>query len=282
MYFDNQSRIVEQSLLEDIGSGDITTQSLIDESLKGKAKIYFKEDGILSGIEIAQLVFQTLDDEILFKSFFQDGDKINSKQIIAEINGKISTILKGERTALNFLQRMCGIATLTNQFVEIIKNYPAKITDTRKTVPQLRLFDKLAVKHGRGINHRFGLDDMVLIKDNHIAICGSVSNAIEKCVKYLSKINLKLKIEVEVKSISEVYEALKYKNEIDRIMLDNFSISEMEKAVEIISNQVEVEASGNVSLENVNEIANTKVDFISIGKLTHSVKAIDISLEIDV
>ncbi|MBS4028511.1 MAG: carboxylating nicotinate-nucleotide diphosphorylase [Ignavibacteriales bacterium] len=280
-FFDSRiSRVIEQALFEDIGLGDVTTDAIISEEVQGIAEILIKENGVLSGLDVAECVFKTVDDELIFKKIFSDGDIVSKRIVAATMEGSLANILKAERTALNFLQRMSGIATLTRKFVKAVEGTNAKITDTRKTVPTLRFFDKLAVRDGGGVNHRFGLDDMVLIKDNHITAAGGIAIAIERCLKSLESQNAKLKIEVETKNLEEVREALLFAIVIDRIMLDNFSIPMTEEAVTLINRNVEVEASGNVSLENVRAIANTGVDFISIGALTHSPKALDISLDV--
>jgi nicotinate-nucleotide pyrophosphorylase (carboxylating) len=219
------------------------------------------------------------DDKIGFKVLILDGEKVKSGDIVAEVEGKASSILTSERTALNFLQRMSGIATLTNKFVEEVNHTKAKILDTRKTVPGLRLLDKEAVRLGGGKNHRIGLFDMFLIKDNHIEIAGSITNAVKACRKFQQNKNPNLKIEVETKNLEEVKEALTC--DVDIIMLDNFGTEMMKKAVAIINGKCLVEASGNINLDNVKEVAETGVDFISVGALTHSVKALDISLEVE-
>lgn len=273
------SRIIQEALSEDIGLGDITTESIVESDIWGKAEFLVKEAGVIAGLDVVSLVFEFVDPEITFKKLTEDGSYVQANKIAASIDGPLSSILKAERTALNFMQRMSGIATLTRQFVGAVAGTRAQITDTRKTVPGMRLLDKLAVKIGGGVNHRFGLDDMVLIKDNHIEAAGGISKAIEKCLNYLKASNVKVKIEVETKNLDEIREALKFSG-IHRIMLDNFSIDEMTKAVVLISGKVEVEASGNVNLHNVLQIAETGVDYISIGALTHSVKALDISLNV--
>jgi nicotinate-nucleotide pyrophosphorylase (carboxylating) len=273
------ARLIEEALLEDIGIGDVTTDLIVPPNLVGKGEIIVKESGVLAGLSIASLVFENVDASISFKPLCDDGCIIESTMTVATVEGPFAGILKAERTALNFLQRMSGIATLTKKFVDAVRGTRAKITDTRKTVPGLRLIDKLAVQLGGGINHRFGLDDMILIKDNHIAAAGNVTAAIERCRASLKTASYKLKIEVETKNLDEVQEVLRFP-EVDRIMLDNFPLDEMRKAVHLINRQKEVEASGGVSLINVREIAETGVDFISIGALTHSAKALDISLEV--
>ncbi len=244
------SRIIQEALAEDIGLGDITTESIVESDVSGYAEILVKENGVIAGLGLASLVFQIVDPEITFTKSTNDGTYIQAGTVVGTITGPLASILKAERTALNFMQRMSGIATLTRQFVGAVAGTRAKITDTRKTAPGLRLLDKLSVKIGGGVNHRFGLDDMVLIKDNHIEAAGGISKAIEKCLKYLNASNLKLKIEVETKNLDEIREALKFTG-IHRIMLDNFSIPEMTKAVVLISHKVEVEASGNINLHNV-------------------------------
>jgi len=244
----------------------------------GKGKFLVKANGVIAGSNIAKKVFEMVDEKLEFKVLIPDGEKVKVRDIAAEVEGKASSILTAERTALNFLQRMSGIATLTNSFVEKITHTRAKILDTRKTVPGLRLLDKEAVRLGGGTNHRIGLFDMFLIKDNHIEIAGSITNAVNTCRNFQQKNNSSLKIEVETKNLEEVKEALTC--DVDIIMLDNFTINLMKKAVELINGKCLVEASGNISLDNVKAVAETGVDFISVGALTHSVKALDISLEV--
>jgi len=274
----NIIEIIKRALDEDIQTGDVTTQAVIPDSVSGKGKFLVKSNGVIAGLNIAEQVFKIVDDKIVFKVLICDGEKVNVGDIVAEVEGNASSILTAERTALNFLQRMSGIATLTNTFVEKIKHTKAKILDTRKTVPGLRLLDKEAVRLGGGKNHRIGLFDLFLIKDNHIEIAGSITKAIDACRKFQQKKNSELKIEVETKNLEEVKEALTCSVEI--IMLDNFRTEMMKKAVAIINEKCLVEASGNVNLDNVKEIAETGVDFISVGALTHSVNALDISLEV--
>ncbi len=271
------NEIVKQALKEDIGSGDITTKLIVPSNIKGKAIIKSKESGILAGGEIVQEIFTTLDPNIKITQLIKDGEKFTRDIILFELEGKLSGILKGERTALNFLQRLSGIATLTNKFVERIRGTEAKILDTRKTTPGLRELEKYAVKCGDGKNHRMGLWDMLLIKDNHIQIAGGIEKAIAKCKMQ----NAKYKLEVEVKNFEELEIVLKYP--IDRIMLDNMSVNEIKEAVKLVKSEklkVKTEVSGGVNLENVREIAETGVDYISVGALTHSVNSIDMSLEV--
>jgi nicotinate-nucleotide pyrophosphorylase (carboxylating) len=270
--------IIKNALKEDIAGGDITTSAVVPENLRAQGKFLCKKGGIIAGLDIAGRVFQLIDNKLQFNKFIEDGEKVEPGKFIAEIEGQTSSILTGERTALNFLQRMSGIATLTNQFAERIKHTNAKILDTRKTAPGLRLIDKLAVYIGGGINHRYGLYDMFLIKDNHIIAAGSITSAVKACRKYKKKKSLDFKVEVEAANLKDVDEALSCGADI--IMLDNFNLDDMKKAVDRISGKCSTEASGMVNLENVKEIAETGVDFISVGYLTHSVKALDISLNI--
>ena len=273
------NHLIEDAILEDVGMGDVTTDSIVSADLIGHGDILLKEPGIVAGLEVAEMIFQFIDPELIFKKTDADGSYLAANTIAATVDGPFGSILKAERTVLNILQRMSGIATLTRKFVDAVKGTGTKITDTRKTVPGMRLLDKSAVRIGGGVNHRFGLDDMVLIKDNHIAAAGGLSKAVERCMAFLDAKRYQIKIEVETKNLSDVREALKHKG-IHRIMLDNYSIAEMKKALELIDRGVEVEASGNITLENVREIAETGVDFISVGALTHSSKALDISLKI--
>jgi nicotinate-nucleotide pyrophosphorylase (carboxylating) len=273
------SRVLEEALLEDIGMGDVTTESIVPAGALGHGNVIVKEPGVIAGLDVAAIVFRILDEELQFRSIVNDGAPVSPETIAASVEGHLAGILKGERVALNILQRMSGIATLTRKFVDAVTGTQAKITDTRKTAPGLRVLDKLAVQIGGGVNHRFGLDDMVLIKDNHIAAAGGIDAAIRKCQSYLSANNYHLKVEVETKNLAEVRQALNHQG-IQRIMLDNFSMDDMRQAVTVINHTVEVEASGNVSLHNVRAIAETGVDIISVGALTHSPAALDISLKI--
>lgn len=273
------SKLIKTALHEDVKNGDITTKATISKSKKAVGKFLVKADGIIAGLEITKTVFKTVDPKIKFEIKIKDGCNVKYGDVTAIVSGKAQSLLTAERTALNFLQRMSGIATSANVYSEKVKHTKAKVIDTRKTVPGLRYLDKLAVKLGGCANHRIGLYDMFLIKDNHIEIAGSITKAVEECVKYNKKHHTKFKIEVETKNLKEVEEALTTKADI--IMLDNFEIDEMEKAVKIIKGKCKVEASGGVNLETVKAIAETGVDFISVGALTHSVKALDISLEIE-
>jgi nicotinate-nucleotide pyrophosphorylase (carboxylating) len=268
-------KIIEMALAEDIGTGDITTTAIVGCSVRGRAEALAKDDFIVAGIDIFKEVFVFLDEKIKFKSLLADGEKAGKGTVVAKIEGSLASILQGERVALNIFQRMCGIATLTSEFVQAVRGSQAKILDTRKTPPGLRLLDKMAVSIGGGFNHRMGLYDGVLIKDNHIAAAGSITAAVKAQKNHLPHT---VKIEVETKNIKEVREALQCS--VDIIMLDNMTPGEMTKAVQLISGRALVEASGNVSLANVAAIAATGVDLISVGELTHSVRAADISLKI--
>lgn len=271
-------KTISTALKEDVKTGDITTKATISKSKKAVGKFLVKADGIIAGLEIAKAVFKSIDPKIKFELKINDGSKVKYGDVAAIVSGRAQSLLTAERTALNFLQRMSGIATSANNYFEKVKHTKAKVIDTRKTVPGLRTLDKLAVKLGGCANHRIGLYDMFLIKDNHIEVAGSITKAVEACVKYNKKHRAKFKIEVETKNLNEVEEALTTKADI--IMLDNFEIDEMKKAVKIINGKCKVEASGGVNLDTVKTIAETGVDFISVGALTHSVKALDISLEI--
>ncbi len=280
LQFENAvSHLIEQALLEDIGMGDITTDATVPRDALGEGKVFIKEHGVIAGLQVAELVFQTIDSEVSFHPLIADGSVVAPGDVAATIHGSLSSILKGERTALNVLQRMSGIATLTKKFVDAIAGTSAKIIDTRKTAPGLRILDKRAVVLGGGANHRFGLDEMVLVKDNHITAAGGIKAALDRCREYLATRRYPLKIEIEAKSVDEVREALAHGG-MQRIMLDNFTVESMRDAVAVIQRRVEVEASGNVTLDNVRAIAETGVDFISVGSLTHSAKALDISLKL--
>jgi nicotinate-nucleotide pyrophosphorylase (carboxylating) len=275
----NLQDLITGSLQEDLGDGDITTRSTIEVDHMGKARIISKQSGILAGITICQHVFFSIDNDLEIKLDFSDGDRLQSNETVMVIAGRISSILAAERTALNYLAHLSGIATVTTQFVHEIKDTKAKITDTRKTLPLLRIMEKDAVKAGGGVNHRMGLYDMVLIKENHILAAGGITRATEQTHCFIRETQLETNIEVEVRTLEDVREALTC--DIDRIMLDNMTLAEMKEAVELINKQVEVEASGNVTLENVCQIALCGVDYISVGAITHSAPAFDFSLILD-
>ena len=268
--------IIQRALEEDIGSGDVTTLSILKGGETGLATALAKSATVIAGIDVFGEVFRFADGALDFRTFRHDGEEAAPGDIVAEIRGNLGSILMAERVALNLFQRMCGIASLTHRFVEAVMGTPARILDTRKTVPGLRLLDKAAVRTGGGCNHRFGLYDGVLIKDNHIAAAGGIEPAIRRargCIAHT------LKIEVEVRDLDEVDQALAAGADI--IMLDNMRLSAMREAVLRVAGKVPLEASGNVTLENVRQIAETGVDFISVGALTHSVAAADISLRFE-
>ena len=269
------NKIIEQALLEDIGTGDITTESIIPSNLKAKGIIKTSEEGVVAGLDIIYLVFRKLDSEIIFQEKTKDGTKVARGKVLAEITGPARTILKGERVALNFLQRMSGIATITSKFCQEVKDFPVRIVDTRKTTPGLRILEKYAVRMGGGYNHRFGLYDAVLIKDNHIAVAGGIKSAVNSVRKQISHT---VKIEVEVENLSQLQEALKV--QVNIIMLDNMDLETMKEAVKMVKGKALIEASGGITLEKVRKIAQIGVDLISVGALTHSVKSLDISMEI--
>ncbi|RME85405.1 MAG: carboxylating nicotinate-nucleotide diphosphorylase [Caldilineae bacterium] len=268
--------IIRCALTEDIGSGDITTESIIPADASYRGRFIAKADGVVAGLAVASRVFRLLDERIVFHPAVADGAAVSAHTEIARISGPGRAILGGERTALNLLQRMSGIATQTRAYVQAVAGTGAVILDTRKTAPGLRRLDKMAVRLGGGSNHRFGLFDMVLIKDNHIAAVGSITEAVRR-VRACD--NLHRPIEVEVSDLEQLREALALS--VDRIMLDNMSLDVMREAVRITAGRVPLEASGNVSLATVAAIAATGVDYISVGALTHSVTALDISLELE-
>ena len=268
--------VIDFALNEDLGSGDITTNALIPYDLQAKATMVAKSTGVIAGLAIAEYVFKTLDKNVLWKTFINDGDHVTKGELILEISGSYRALLSGERLALNFLQRMSGIATMTANYNDQLVGTDVKILDTRKTVPGLRLLDKYAVRIGGGTNHRIGLYDMVLIKDNHIKVAGSITRAVGQIKK---NIPTGIKIEVETTTIAEVNEALAAGADI--IMLDNMDNNMMRECVKIINKQAKVEASGNMTIERLRDVAETGVDFISIGALTHSVTALDISMNIE-
>jgi nicotinate-nucleotide pyrophosphorylase (carboxylating) len=267
--------IITSGLSEDVNTGDLTTDLLISADKQTTAIMIAKADGIIAGLPVAEAIFRKLDPHVRFDIAVNDGEKVKNGELICTIRGAYRALLTGERLALNFLQRMSGIATETAKYVEAVKEYPTQILDTRKTVPGLRLLDKYAVKTGGGTNHRIGLYDMVMIKDNHISVAGGITNAVNAI---RPKISSDIKIEVETTCFDEVNEALAAGADI--IMLDNMDNATMKEAVRIINKRAKVEASGNMNLDRVKEVAATGVDFISIGALTHSVTALDISQKI--
>lgn len=270
--------IIANALTEDVGDGDHTSLSCIPHDAKGKAKLVAKEDGVLAGVEVAGKVFKMVDHTTKFNALLKDGTIIKPGDVVFEVEGKSLSLLTAERLALNFLQRMSGIATKTAHYVSLIEGTGAKLLDTRKTTPNLRLLEKMAVRIGGGYNHRMGLYDMIMIKDNHVDFAGGINKAVERTVKYLKEKGLGLKIEVEVRSFDEIDEVINT-NAVHRIMLDNFSTDELKKAVEYIDKRLETEASGGITEKNIREYALTGVDFISVGALTHHIKSLDLSLK---
>lgn len=267
--------ILEQALAEDIGAGDVTTNSIISGPAKTSARLIAKAAGVIAGLTIAEMTFHLLDNSVKFRTTVVDGNQIAPGQTLAEIEGGAAAILTGERTALNLVGRMSGIATSTREFVNEVRGTKAKILDTRKTAPNLRLLDKLAVRLGGGENHRMGLFDMILIKDNHIDFAGSITEAVTRARAARSG----LEIEVEARTLSDVSECLDLR--VNWIMLDNMVLEDMQEAVRLVSGLAKVEASGNVTIENVRAIAETGVDYISVGSLTHSARALDVSLVVN-
>lgn len=278
LYSVDHIEFIKAALLEDVGVGDYSTLASISPEANGKAILKIKEDGILAGMELARQIFLFLEPEADFVAFEKDGNKVVFGQIAFEVNAKIHTILKAERLALNCMQRMSGIATLTNEYVQLLKGYNTKILDTRKTTPLFRSFEKEAVKIGGGENHRMGLYDMVMLKDNHIDFCGGITKAILKTNEYLKANHLDLKIEVETRSLADVEEVLSV-GQVHRIMLDNFSPQTAKEAVELIKGRFETEASGGINKSNILDYASAGVDFISVGAIIHHAVSMDLSLK---
>jgi len=269
---------IVKSLAEDVGDGDHTSLATIPANTQGKAKLLVKEDGILAGVELAVEIFKQIDPEARISLLMHDGNTIKKGDIVFNVQGSSHSILKAERLVLNCMQRMSAIATQTHAIVESLKGTNTKILDTRKTTPGFRYFEKWAVKIGGGVNHRFGLYDMILIKDNHVDYSGGIMNAIANAKNYLSQNHKTLDIEIEVRNLQELDEVLKTGG-VQRIMLDNFSLSDLKKAVNIINGRYITEASGGITAQNVRDYAECGVDYISIGALTHSVKSLDLSLK---
>ncbi|MBN2519245.1 MAG: carboxylating nicotinate-nucleotide diphosphorylase [Bacteroidales bacterium] len=272
------NNFLENALAEDIGDGDHTSLACIPDTKKGKAELLVKQNGIFAGIDIAKRIFFKVDNTLQFKPLINDGDKIKIGDIAFIVEGRVISILTAERLVLNTIQRMSGIATITNQYVKKIKGLNTKILDTRKTAPGMRLLEKEAVKIGGGKNHRMGLFDMILIKDNHIDFAGGIENAIKTVHEYLNNHNKNLKIEIEARNLKDVKTLIKLGG-IDIILLDNFNIQNTKKAVELINGKTKIESSGNITLENIREYAKCGVDYISVGALTHQIQSLDMSLK---
>ena len=273
-----EEKLIELAFAEDIGDGDHTTLCCIPEDAMGKSHLLVKEDGIIAGVELAKKVFDKFDPTMKMEVFITDGTPVKKGDIAFEVTGKIRSLLQTERLMLNIMQRMSGIATMTHKYVERVAGTNCHILDTRKTTPGLRMIEKQAVKIGGGMNHRIGLFDMILLKDNHVDFAGGIENAIDRCHAYLKEKGLDLKIEIEVRNFDELDRVLK-KGGLDRVMLDNFSVPDTKKAVEIINHRLEVESSGGITYDTIRDYAEQGVDFISVGALTHSVKGLDMSFK---
>jgi nicotinate-nucleotide pyrophosphorylase (carboxylating) len=271
-------RIIQNALIEDIGDGDHTTRSTVPPDTAGAAVLMVKEDGVIAGIHVALRVFQLLDPDLVTEVYLKDGQTIHSGDQAFKVMGKVHSILMAERLVLNFMQRMSGIATQTRKYVDAVAGYNCRILDTRKTTPNLRYFEKEAVKLGGAENHRFGLFDMILIKDNHIDFAGGIANALSDVQNYLKRNQKDLRIEIEARSLRDV-ELICSLGGVHRIMLDNFTPADMREAVTFIAKRYETEASGGITLVNIREYAATGVDFISVGALTHQIHSLDLSLK---
>ncbi|MCF8373907.1 MAG: carboxylating nicotinate-nucleotide diphosphorylase [Bacteroidales bacterium] len=271
-------QFIDNAFREDIGDGDHSTLACIPANTQGKAKLLIKDSGILAGVNIAQQVFHQFDPTLEMKIFMQDGSSIKPGDIVFKVEGKKTSILQTERLVLNIMQRMSGIATQTREYVDLLQGLHTKVLDTRKTTPGIRFLEKEAVKIGGGKNHRMGLFDMIMIKDNHIDFAGGIGQAISKTKQYLSEKGKDLKIEVEARSLDEVNEIMRVGG-IHRIMLDNFSFADTREAVELIAGQYETESSGGITKETIRQYAECGVDYISVGALTHQVKSLDMSLK---
>lgn len=274
------NKLIDLGIEEDINTGDITTESIIPESMTATATMTAKQDGVISGLEIVKMVYDRFQDDVVFTPYFNNGDHVKKSDVILKIEATYPTLLRGERLSLNIFQRMCGIATETARYVKELAGTHTQLLDTRKTAPGLRVLDKMAVKHGGGTNHRMGLYDMAMIKDNHIKMAGGIAKAVEQV---RSSIPSDIKIEVEATNLDEVQQAIEAGADI--IMLDNMSNSAMTEAVAVIRKAdkgIKTEASGNMSIERLREVAETGVDYISVGALTHTVKGMDISMNIQI
>lgn len=270
--------IIKNALAEDLGAGDHTSLATIPADATGRAELLIKEDGVIAGIEVAEKVFKTVDPDIKFIGLMDDGQRVKRGDIVFTVAGKSISILSAERLALNFLQRMSGIATSTRKMADLLEGLHTKLLDTRKTTPNLRSLEKMAVRAGGGYNHRFGLFDMILIKDNHVDFAGGIKPAIEATRKYLDEKGLNLKIEIEVRDFNELNQVLETGG-VDRIMLDNFTVDGIRTALQQIAGRYETEASGGINPDNIRSYAETGVDFISSGALTHQIKSLDMSLK---
>lgn len=269
---------IRSAVLEDVGDGDHTSDACIGDDARGRAKMLVKEDGVLAGTGLAEQIFLYIDSSLKIQTLVEDGQRVQPGDVVMKINGSAKSILKAERLALNCMQRMSGIATLTRRVVDELEGLHTKVLDTRKTTPGIRFMEKLAVKIGGGVNHRFGLFDMMMIKDNHIDYAGGIEAAIQKANEYRTNNNLRIPLEVEARNLEEMQEILRVGG-VDRIMLDNFSFDDLREAVRRIDGKYETEASGGITVETARAYAECGVDFLSMGALTHSVKSLDISLK---
>ena len=277
-YNDLLQQLIKNALAEDIGDGDHSTLASIDKDARGKAVLKIKEDGILAGVIVAKKIFRFMQPNIIFTAYKKDGETMQYGEVAFEVEANVRTILQTERMVLNTMQRMSGIATLTRLYVDKLKGFKTKLLDTRKTTPNFRLLEKEAVLIGGGVNHRFGLYDMIMLKDNHIDYCGGIEKAINKAYEYVQTIKPGLKIEVETRNIEDVKKVMAV-GKVDRIMLDNFTPALIEDAIKIIAGQYETEASGGFNLSNIETYAATGVDFISSGAVIHQARSLDLSLK---
>lgn len=273
-----EDRLIDLAFAEDIGDGDHTTLCCIPADAEGKSHLLIKEDGVLAGIEVAKRVFARFDPTLKVEVLIHDGAHVKKGDIAMIVSGKVRSLLQTERLMLNIMQRMSGIATMTARYVERLKGTKTRVLDTRKTTPGMRMLEKQAVKIGGGVNHRIGLFDMILLKDNHVDFAGGIKNAIDRCHKYLKEKGLDLKIEIEVRNFDELQQVLDHGG-VDRIMLDNFSVPDTKKAVDIIGGRFETESSGGITFDTIRDYAECGVDYISVGALTHSVKGLDMSFK---
>ncbi len=273
-----EDRLIDLSFAEDIGDGDHTTLCCIPEDAMGKSHLLIKEDGVLAGVEVAKRVFNRFDPTMQVEVFIQDGARVKKGDIAMVVTGKVRSLLQTERLMLNIMQRMSGIATMTAVYVDRLKGTHTHVLDTRKTTPGMRMLEKQAVKIGGGMNHRIGLFDMILLKDNHVDFAGGIENAINRCHEYLKEKGLDLKIEIEVRNFDELQRVLNCGG-VNRIMLDNFTVADTKKAVAMIGGKYETESSGGITLDTIRDYAEAGVDFVSVGALTHSVKGLDMSFK---
>ena len=272
------AELIRLAFAEDIGDGDHTTLCCIPATEMGKSQLIVKEDGVLAGVEMARLIFHTFDPELQTTTFIQDGTELKKGDIAFVVEGKVQSLLQTERLMLNVMQRMSGIATTTRKYVKALEGTKTRVLDTRKTTPGLRMIEKEAVRIGGGVNHRIGLFDMILLKDNHVDFAGGIEAAITRCHEYLKEKHKDLKIEIEVRNFDEIQQVLKIGG-VDRIMLDNFTPENTKKAVEMIGGRFEIESSGGITFDTLRQYAECGVDFISVGALTHSVKGLDMSFK---